>query len=69
MPENTTEDPFINQQSNLPQLVVRLQGEKIVDEQVFGNHFVGGTYKAELNYMKDWLQQRLFWMDTELAGW
>ena len=32
VPENTTEDPFINQDSNLPQLVVSLQGEEIVDE-------------------------------------
>lgn len=41
----------------------------VLGTRVFGNHFVGETYEAELEYMRNWLQQRLSWMDAEIAGW
>jgi len=43
----------------------------IFDEQIFGNPFPlpGSNYEEEVAYMSDWLEQRLAWMDAELAAW
>jgi hypothetical protein len=35
---------------------------------VWPNNFVGGTYSAELNYLKNWIADRFFWMDNNLPG-
>jgi spore coat protein CotH len=41
----------------------------VLSTRVFGNYFVGETYEAEIEYMRNWLQQRLTWMDSEISGW
>lgn len=35
---------------------------------VWPNAFVGNTYEEEVNYTKDWLEQRLNWMDENMVG-
>ncbi|MGB3544739.1 CotH kinase family protein [Rubrivirga sp.] len=37
----------------------------ILDEDVWPNAFVGGSYVAEVGYLKDWLTERLAWLDGE----
>lgn len=41
----------------------------ILGQEVWGNHFVGETYDEEVQYLRDWLDQRLAWMDAEIASW
>jgi len=38
----------------------------ILDAAVWPNPQVGGSYEAELDYLKTWLSQRAAWMDGEL---
>lgn len=42
---------------------------QILGQHVWGNHFVGQTYEEEIQYLRDWIDQRLAWMDAELASW
>ena len=37
----------------------------ILDEDVWPNAFVGGTYAAEVDYLTEWLVDRLAWLDGE----
>ena len=32
------------------------------------NGFVGKTYDDEINYMKDWIDKRLVWMDSQISS-
>lgn len=41
----------------------------VLGQPVWGNSFVGDTYEEEVQYMRDWLDQRLEWMDAELSSW
>lgn len=41
----------------------------LLGNQVYGNYFVGETYEEEVQYLRDWLDQRLAWMDAQLASW
>lgn len=38
----------------------------ILHQYVWPNNNIGGTYSNEIEYMKDWIQDRLNWMDEEL---
>jgi hypothetical protein len=38
----------------------------ILDTYVWPNAFVGGTYANEIAYLKDWLVNRMLWMDSAL---
>lgn len=40
----------------------------IIGVSVPFNGYVGATYTQEINYMKDWLQQRLSWMDDTIGN-
>jgi hypothetical protein len=33
---------------------------------VWPNNYVGGTYDNELNYLKNWLKDRITWMDSQI---
>ncbi|MEY3050389.1 MAG: hypothetical protein RLY31_174 [Bacteroidota bacterium] len=39
----------------------------VLGTYVWPNSFVGGTYAAELDFLRQWLSQRLAWMDREWA--
>lgn len=41
----------------------------LLDQIVFGNAFVFGSYEGEVDYMRDWLTDRLNWMDQQIGGW
>ena len=38
----------------------------ILDEYVWPNAYVGGSYENEIDYLKDWITNRLDWMDQQL---
>lgn len=40
----------------------------ILGQHVWPNNYVGGTYAAEVNYLKYWLGQRLIWLDGEIGA-
>jgi hypothetical protein len=44
------------------------QAFPILDEYVWPNNFVGGTYEAEINFLKNYVQVRLNWMDDNMLG-
>jgi hypothetical protein len=37
----------------------------VLDDYVWPNAFVGGTYPAEMQYLRGWLKDRLTWMDKQ----
>jgi hypothetical protein len=41
---------------------------QVLDNYVWPNEFVGSTYVAEINYLKNWIGSRLSWMDGQLSG-
>jgi len=40
----------------------------ILDQWVWPNYFVGDTYLKEINWLKDWIRERLQWLDFALPG-
>jgi len=38
----------------------------ILNDYVWPNNFVGGTYEAEINYLKNWVSDRLNWLDQAI---
>jgi hypothetical protein len=41
---------------------------RILGTTVTPNHFVGETYAQEVDWMKDWIQKRLAWMDDQFLA-
>ncbi len=42
---------------------------RILGEAVPFNSFVGNTYDEELDYVKNWISQRISWMDSQIQNW
>ena len=40
----------------------------ILNTYVWPNNFIGGSYQSEINYLKNWITDRLLWMDNNLPG-
>ena len=40
----------------------------ILGEYIWPNNYVGNTYENEINYLKNWISDRLSWLDTNIAG-
>ena len=40
----------------------------VLNEYVWPNNYVGNSYPAEINYLKNWIDQRLLWLDTEIMA-
>ena len=61
---------WIDEQADLLQDAQERNFEKweILGEWVAWNYFVGETYEEEINYMKDWISDRLLWIDDNLPG-
>ncbi len=39
----------------------------ILNSHIWPNNFVGGTYQAEINYLKSWLFERIQWLDANIG--
>ena len=40
----------------------------ILGQKVWPNHFVGDTYQEEVDYLKQWIYERISWMDKNMAA-
>ncbi len=40
----------------------------VLDEYVWPNNYVGGSYANEISYLKNWIRDRLSWMDTQIEN-
>ncbi len=38
---------------------------RILGQYVWPNSFIGRTYQEEVNWLKDWIRQRLIWLDAQ----
>jgi len=41
---------------------------QVLGTYVWPNYYVGDTYSDEVKYLKDWLKDRLTWMDNNMIG-
>jgi hypothetical protein len=39
---------------------------QIIGEYIWPNYFIGGSYQDEINYLKDWISNRMAWLDSEI---
>ncbi|MBW7888524.1 MAG: CotH kinase family protein, partial [Bacteroidetes bacterium] len=40
----------------------------VLNQYVWPNAYVGGTYEKEISYLKSWIKNRFEWVDKELTG-
>ena len=40
----------------------------ILDEYVWPNNYVGGSYTNEISFLKNWIKNRLGWLDSNIAN-
>lgn len=40
----------------------------VLGTYIWPNNFVGSSYDQELDYLSSWIENRLSWLDTEIAG-
>ena len=38
----------------------------ILGKYIWPNNFIGNRYSEEIDYLKDWIEERLSWMDNEI---
>lgn len=41
----------------------------VLGEKLPFNSFVGNNYEEEIDYLKNWIQQRITWMDSQIQTW
>ena len=41
----------------------------VLGEELIFNSFVGVTYEDEINYLKQWISDRILWMDTQFQDY
>ncbi len=41
----------------------------VIGEQLPFNSFVGASYEEEVEYVKNWIQNRVSWMDSQISAW
>jgi hypothetical protein len=41
---------------------------QILGKYIWPNAFIGGSYPAEIRYLKFWIQSRILWMDARMPG-
>jgi hypothetical protein len=40
----------------------------VIGEYIWPNYYVGISYQDEMNYLREWIHQRLVWMDANMPG-
>ena len=38
----------------------------ILNKYIWPNYYIGVTYTDEITYLKDWINKRLIWMDSQI---
>ncbi|MDF1576742.1 MAG: CotH kinase family protein [Bacteroidales bacterium] len=41
----------------------------VLNQYVWANNYVGGSYENEINYLRNWIFDRMTWMDSKLDGY
>jgi len=41
---------------------------RVLGTYVWPNAFIGSNYSEEVNYLKQWIEQRISWMDETING-
>ena len=41
----------------------------VLNQYVWANNYVGGSYENEINYLRNWIFDRIAWMDSKLDGY
>jgi len=41
----------------------------VLNQYVWANNYVGGSYENEISYLKNWIFDRMEWMDSKLDGY
>lgn len=62
---NATIDSLVNEMGDAPQR--NFDRWPVIGETIWPNIFVGDTYEAEVDYLKDWLINRVEWMDGAMS--
>lgn len=65
----TTINQFIDSVNNVLTEPQARNFEKfdILNTYVWPNNYIGGTYENEVNYLKDWISDRIDWLDDQIA--
>ncbi|MGA1225817.1 MAG: CotH kinase family protein [Tamlana sp.] len=40
----------------------------VLDKYIWPNNYIGNTYTAEIDYLKNWIQERVLWLDVEIMN-
>jgi hypothetical protein len=40
----------------------------VLNQYIWPNNYIGKTYSEEINYLKNWTQERLIWLDTQIMN-
>jgi len=40
----------------------------ILNQYIWPNNYIGGSYANEINYMKNWIMDRLYWLDSNIGS-
>lgn len=56
-------DGYVDQMETGGSINTNFVAWPVLGTYVWPNNFVGNTYNAEVNYLKDWISDRLEWMD------
>ncbi len=41
----------------------------VLDQYVWANNYVGGSYENEINYLRNWISDRMEWIDSRLKNY
>ena len=42
--------------------------DNVIGQYVWPNYYIGATYQDEVNFLKNWISNRLSWMDNNMIG-
>ncbi len=59
-------DSLVNLLGNAPER--NFETWNILNKRVWPNYYVGGSWDAEINWLKNWLKNRAQWLDAALPG-
>lgn len=61
-------DTYVSRLTDSKSVDNNFQRWKILSEYVWPNHFIGNTYTEEITYLKNWIQDRLSWLDSAIMA-
>lgn len=61
-------DEYVNILNEASAVDSNFERWEIIGEELPFNSFVGESYEAEIEYVKNWISDRISWLDTEIQG-